>query len=337
MTQKSATLAIVGAGAWGTTLALVADRANTPTTLVCRGDSALHSLGILRQHPVSLPGIAIPDSIRVTGDIHQSVAEADVVLFTVPTQKLRAAVAPLGAVLRGKTVVAASKGIEIGTSLLPTQILEDVIGVHEDTPLAGLSGPNLALEIARSQPATTVIASTSIAAANHVRHMLMSEAFRVYTATDVIGVQYGGALKNIIAIGAGISDGLLAGDNAKAAFLTRGIAEIARLGVHFGADPMTFAGLTGIGDLICTCSSNLSRNHRVGMGIAQGLSVDEVLTSMSETAEGVSTTRAVVELARAHGISMPIAEEMHRVLFENKTAVDAVRDLMMREPREEGI
>lgn len=335
MNHHHGRLAVIGTGAWGTTLALVAHRAGKRTTLVGRNADVISSLQQDRRHPHSLPGIDIPSEIALSRNSAEAIADADVVLLVIPTQKLRQAVTPLADHLRGKIVVTAAKGIEIGTSLLPSQILEDVIGRHCDTPIAVLSGPNLAMEIAQGKPGTTVIASENVTAAGDVQAMLMSDSFRVYTSPDLLGVQFGGALKNIIAIGAGIGDGLQAGDNAKAAFITRGISEIARLGMHFGADPLTFAGLSGIGDLICTCSSSLSRNHKVGLGIAKGKSLDQILAEMKEVAEGVDTTRATVELARRSGIEMPIAEEMYRVLFEGKTPVEAVRTLMMREPRSE--
>lgn len=337
MKSKSGKLAVIGSGAWGTTLAMVASRAGTDTALVSRNDEVHQGLRNDRRHPYSLPGIEIPEQLSVTQDALQAIADADAVLLVIPTQKLRGAVQPLAGLLRGKIVVTASKGIEIGTSMLPGQIVADVIGSHSDTPIGVLSGPNLAMEIAQAKPSTTVVASSNVDAANTVQSMLMGDTFRVYTASDVIGVQFGGALKNIIAIGAGIGDGLDAGDNAKAAFMTRGIAEIARLGVHFGADPLTFAGLSGIGDLICTCSSDLSRNHRVGAGIAAGQSLDQILASMTEVAEGIDTTKATVALAKQNEIEMPIASEMYQVLFEGKSPLEAVRALMVREPRREQV
>lgn len=337
MNESAGRLAVIGSGAWGTTLAMVAHRAGTPTTLVVRNDTVHRSLRDAHRHRTSLPGIKFPPEIGLSQDAVASIGAADVVLFVIPTQKLRQALAPMAKAVRGKIVITAAKGIELGTSLLPAQILEDVIGAREDTPIGVLSGPNLAMEVAQGKPSTTVIASRDLTAAGVVQRMLMGETFRPYTTADVTGVQFGGALKNIIAIGAGIGDGLGAGDNAKAAFLTRGIAEIARLGIHFGADPITFAGLSGIGDLICTCSSDLSRNHRVGLGIAAGKPLNDVLAELTEVAEGVDTTRAAVELAEHNGIEMPIATEMYRVLFEGKSPVEAVRSLMMREPRQEHI
>lgn len=328
-----ARVAVLGGGAWGTTLAMVSVRANNTTTLIVRGDDTLRTMTDERRHPRSLRGIPLPPELNIGTDTSTHLAAADIVILAIPTQRLRDGIAPLAEALRGKVVVSAAKGIEIGTLLLPTAIIRDVLG--GDACVCALSGPNLSSEVARGKPSTTVVASRNESAAKRVQSALMSETFRVYTSHDVVGVEMGGALKNIIAIGAGIGDGLDAGDNAKAAFLTRGIAEITRLGVALGAEPLTFAGLSGIGDLIATCSSDLSRNHKVGIGLASGASLEDVLAGMSEVAEGVDTTRAAIELAHRSGTEMPIAEQMYKVLFEQKPPVEAVRDLMIREPRHE--
>lgn len=328
-------LVVVGGGAWGTTLAMVAARAGTEVTLAVRNERDAHVMRTERRHPRSLKDVIFPGELEISSNIRAEVDRADVVLLAIPTQRLRKATEELAGVLRGKVIVSAAKGIEIGTLMLPTGIIADVLGKADATSICALSGPNLAMEIAHGKPGTSVVASEDQAAATHVQGMLMGPAFRVYTSTDVVGVEMGGALKNIIAIGAGIGDGLNAGDNAKAAFMTRGIAEISRLGVAHGADVLTFAGLSGIGDLITTCSSGLSRNHQVGVGLASGKTLDEVLAGMTEVAEGVDTTRAAIELADRSGVEMPIAEQMHQVLFGGKSAVDAVRDLMLREPRME--
>lgn len=333
--STSRRLVVIGSGAWGTTLAMVATRAGTDVALVVRDPEAARLMREERRHPRSLKGIRIPDEVRVETDAGTALAAADVVLLAIPTQKLRDGVAAIADHLPGRVLVSAAKGIEVGTLMLPTEIVRDVLGEDPGTPVCALSGPNLASEIAQGKPGTTVIASRDFAAATVAQNRLMGPSFRVYTSQDVVGVEMGGALKNIIAIGAGIGDGLGAGDNAKAAFMTRGIVEISRLGVARGADVLTFAGLSGIGDLIATCSSGLSRNHRVGEGLASGKSLDEVLAGMSEVAEGVDTTRAAVELAKRSGVEMPITEQMYKVLFEGTSPVDAVRDLMAREPRKE--
>ena len=327
-------VAVLGGGAWGTTLALVSLRAGNRTTLYVRDEETCRGLREERQHPRSLRGIAIPEALSVSTDVEAVLSGADAVILAIPTQKLREGLMPLRDLLLGKIIVSAAKGIEIGTLLRPTLIVEEVLA-DEASPVCALSGPNLSSEVAAGKPATTVVASSDLEAAMWIQGALMGTAFRIYTSTDTVGVEMGGSLKNIIAIGAGIGDGLGAGDNAKAAFLTRGIAEIARLGIALGARPLTFAGLSGIGDLIATCSSPQSRNHQVGAGLATGASLKDVLSGMSEVAEGVDTTRAAVALAHRAGVEMPITEQMYKVLFEAKSAADAVRDLMGREPKEE--
>lgn len=323
-------VAVLGSGAWGTTLAMVALRAGCTVTLVVRDPEALRIMREERRHPRSLRGVGLPAAISLTDDAPQAINQAHLVVVAIPTQQLRIALRPLANALRDKIVVSAAKGIEVVSLMRPSGVIRDVVG--EETRIVALSGPNLAAEIAAGKPATTVVASREPASAAWAQAALMSETFRVYTSEDVIGVEIGGALKNIVAIGAGIGDGLQAGDNAKAAFLTRGIAEIARLGVAYGAQPLTFAGLSGIGDLIATCASPLSRNHHVGVELANGKPLDAILAGMSEVAEGVETTRAATALARAAGVDMPITAEMHGVLFNRKPPADAVRDLMRREP-----
>lgn len=336
--QTGATkVAVIGSGSWGTTLAILAHNAGSACTLLVRNRDTFTSMTEERRHSQSIPGVMLPPDLIISQDYENTLANADVVILAVPTQKMRAATYSFSNLLQGKIVASAAKGIEIATSLLPTQIVSDVCQSDDAMSLCAISGPNLAAEIAAGKPATTVIASQDLSTAITVQNVLIGPSFRVYTSTDIVGVQVGGALKNIIAIGAGISDGLQAGDNAKAAFMTRGIAEIARLGIELGADPLTFAGLSGIGDLMCTCSSNLSRNHQVGVRLAGGESLDEILITMNEVAEGIDTTRATVAMARERGIEMPIAEEMYRVLFEDKSPVDAIHSLMNREPRHEQI
>jgi glycerol-3-phosphate dehydrogenase (NAD(P)+) len=314
---------------------MVAERAGAAVTLVVRDEEASRFMREERRHPRSLTGVRLPEAMSISSDVEAATLDAEIIVLAIPTQKLRAGITGIAPLLRGKIVLSAAKGIEVGTQLLPTAIVKGVMGGDPSTPICALSGPNLATEVAQGKPGTTVIASRDMAAAAVVQNALMSPTFRVYTSQDVIGVEMGGALKNIIAIGAGIGDGMDAGDNAKAAFMTRGIVEMSRLGVALGAEIMTFAGLSGIGDLIATCSSGLSRNHQVGVGLASGKSLDEVLAGMSEVAEGVDTTRAAIALAEKTGTEMPITEQMYKVLFEGKSPVEAIRDLMIREPRVE--
>lgn len=331
--QAPLRVAVLGGGAWGTTLAMVSVRAGNPTTLIVRNEDAFRTMTEERRHPRSLQGIPLPQELEFSTEPSREVDAADIVILAIPTQEMRHGIQPIAERLRTKIVVSAAKGIEIRTLLLPTAIVKDVVG--SELSVCALSGPNLSNEVAAGKPTTTVIASDDEYVARRVQSALMSRLFRVYTSHDVLGVELGGALKNIIAIGAGIGDGLQAGDNAKAAFLTRGIAEMTRLGIALGAEPLTFAGLSGIGDLIATCASDLSRNHKVGMELASGASLQEVLAGISEVAEGVDTTRAAIELARQSGTEMPIAEQMHEVLFAGKSPVKAVQDLMIREPRQE--
>lgn len=335
--SPGARVVVIGAGAWGTTLALVAHRAGAEVVLASHSIETADCLKERRIHPRSLVGIRIPDEIRIvtTGDVTPTAH--DIVILAIPVQQLRSALTILRDRLAVGAIVNAAKGIELGTLLTPSAILEEVLDNGADGRFAALSGPNLAPEIAAGLPATTVVASTSPETANRVQRALMSASFRVYTSRDVIGVEMGGALKNIIAIGAGIADGLHAGHNAKAAFMTRGIAEIARIGIACGAEPLTFAGLSGVGDLIATCGSALSRNHTVGRGLAEGRSLEEILGSMSETAEGIDTTRAAYELAQRRGVDAPVIRGMYGVLFEGRSPIEATMELMNREPTTENV
>lgn len=328
-------IAIIGAGAWGTTLALVAHRAGRQVTLVAHRPELASHLAIHRAHPVSLPGITMPDAVDVTIDLRSAVRSADAVIVAVPAQALRQALAPHVTELADKMLISAAKGLELGTLWRPTQVLGELLGDGSRQALCALSGPNLASEVAQGKPTTTVIASESVTTASLVQRALTSSTFRIYVTDDVVGAEMGGALKNIIAIGAGIGDGMQAGDNAKAAFLTRGIAEIARLGVASGARALTFAGLTGIGDVIATCASSLSRNHRVGLALARGEALPDILQSMGEVAEGVPTTEAAHQLGRNLGVELPIIDQMYEVLFNGKPPLAAIETLMEREPKRE--
>jgi glycerol-3-phosphate dehydrogenase (NAD(P)+) len=263
------------------------------------------------------------------------VAGAALVLMAVPSQAVRATARALAPSLEASTlVISCAKGLEVETRLRLSAVI-----AQEAPPAAGrlgaLSGPNLANEIAAGHPATTVIAATDPAVAVAARAALMTPTLRVYTSSDLVGVELAGALKNIIALGAGIADGLGAGDNAKAAFMTRGLAEIARLGVAAGAHPLTFAGLAGVGDLIATCASPLSRNRRVGERLARGQPLETIMRELGHVAEGVATTRAARQLAADLGVELPITEQLYQVLFAGKPVAAAIHDLMTREPRPE--
>lgn len=330
--MSSTRVAVIGSGAWGTTLAMLSARAGNQATLFVRNPDDAAEIRATRVNSRRLPAISIPTEVRVTGSLAETVVDADVVILAVPSQTLRANAAAIRPHVGAAVVASAAKGLERGSLLRMSQVLSEEL---PSSRICAISGPNLAREIASGKPATTVIASGDPAASEQVRSALMSTQFRCYTNEDVVGVEMGGALKNIVAIGAGMADGLGAGDNAKAAFITRGIAEIARLGVAAGADPLTFAGLSGIGDLVATCASPLSRNHRVGEELARGRSVADIRAGMAEVAEGIDTTAAAWELGKRLGVELPITEQLHRVLFEEVPALDAIDALMSREATHE--
>lgn len=330
MTSQRVT--VVGSGAWGTTLAMLAARAGNQATLFVRDPTAADEIRGTRLNAMRLPGVQIPADVQISSDLPDAIALANVVIVAVPSQTMRANAAAIRPYVGDAVVASAAKGLETGSLLRMSQVL---VGELPSSRICAISGPNLAREIAAGKPATTVIASSDRGAAEQVREALMSVQFRCYTNEDVVGVEMGGALKNIVAIGAGMADGMGAGDNAKAAFITRGIAEMARLGVAAGADPMTFAGLSGIGDLIATCASSLSRNHRVGEELAKGRDISQIRAGMTEVAEGIDTTAAARELGRRLGVELPITEQLYRVLFEGTSALDAISALMGREATDE--
>jgi glycerol-3-phosphate dehydrogenase (NAD(P)+) len=324
---------IIGAGAWGTTLAGLAHRAGSAVTLVARNPAVYRSLTTTRKHPVSLPGYRLPAEVGVVQDAAEAFADGvDLVVVAVPSAAVDGAAATIAASDYRGPIVTATKGIDPETLLTSS---ERIVRVTPSSSIMALSGPNLAAEIAAGQPAAAVIAGEDTHAARAARNALMSDAYRIYTSIDVTGVEVAGALKNVIAIGAGIGDGLGAGQNAKAAYMTRGIAEMARLGVALGANPLTFAGLAGIGDLIATCTSEKSRNHTVGRGLAEGRSLDAILAALPEVAEGVPTTRAALRLGKVKGVELPIAAQIARVMFEGVSPAAAIATLMSRDATEE--
>lgn len=329
--ERPMNVTISGAGAWGTTLALLADRAGADVTLVAHRTDAARAMAEHRRHPRSLPGIAIPPTVRITA-IGDGLPTPDLLVLAVPTQHLRSALPLLPAPFTDAAIVSAAKGIELGTLLRPSQVIAEGLGRNEGEGIAVLSGPNLASEIAEGLPAAAVVAAHDERLAQSVQKTLGSGRFRLYTSGDPVGVELGGALKNIVAIGAGIADGMQLGDNAKAAFMTRGLAEITRLGVALGADPLTFGGLSGIGDLLATCASAHSRNHRVGVELAAGKPLGAIVAGMTETAEGIATTKAARDLAARLGVEMPIADALHGVLFEDREVGTAIEALLLRAP-----
>jgi len=316
---------VFGSGSWGTTLAVVLARKGEDVALLTRTAAEADALRLAGENQRFLPGVPFPPHLTVSAD-RGLLAEAATLTLAVPSQDISEAAGYVaGHLAPGALVVSASKGLAEGPCRL-SEAIADVL----PNPLAAISGPNLAREIARGLPATTVAASADDTVAAQVQRLFTGSTFRVYTSTDIVGVELGGALKNVVALAAGVADGMQQGDNAKAALITRGLAEMSRLGQALGADPLTFAGLAGMGDLVATCSSPYSRNRRLGEQLARGHSLDKAQREVGQLAEGVPTTRAAVELGRQHGVDMPIAVQMHAVLFEGKDPRQAVLDLMQR-------
>lgn len=329
-------IGIVGTGAWGTTLGILLARTGHKTVLWSRTESRAQELAGARVNDRSVPGVEFPDSMSVTASLDESFADSELVIVAVPSVTVRENIRNISDALpTGSSVVCATKGIEIDTGKRMSQVISEELPNFDIERIGVLSGPNLAPEIANGKVATATVAFPADSVGESVQTLLSSDLFRVYRSEDVTGVELGGALKNVIAIGAGFIDGAGLGDNAKAAFVTRGLHEITRLGVAMGASPDTFAGLSGMGDLVATCYSTLSRNYRLGIGISSGKDLESVLADLGQTAEGVPTTRATVRLAAELGIEMPIATATHTVLFEGASPTDAVRDLMARALQQE--
>jgi glycerol-3-phosphate dehydrogenase (NAD(P)+) len=326
---------VIGSGAWGTTLALLLATSGIETVLWEHQAERAAAMQQQRENTLFLPGFRFPAALRVTADIAEAAPGRDMLLLVTPSQRMRENVRLLAPYVGNETIlVSASKGIEVGSLKRMTEVIAEELPLAQER-VAALSGPNIAREIAEGKPTAAVVAALSSEIAVKARTLLTTRTFRVYTASDVIGVELGGALKNIIAIGAGFNDGMGYGDSAKAAFITRGIAEMARLGLAAGANPLTFTGLAGIGDLIATCASPLSRNHQLGRRLAAGEHLDAILASTRTVAEGVTTTRAALQLAARYHVDMPITRQLSLVLFEGFDPRNVVPKLMMRDPKDE--
>jgi glycerol-3-phosphate dehydrogenase (NAD(P)+) len=333
-----ASVAILGGGSWGTALALLLAQAGRSVRIWARSADQVQQFNQTHQNSRYLPQISLPASVRMTSDLEAAVCEAECVVWAVPSGGLRSISAQVAPLLSPKTVLlSATKGLEEGTCLRMSEILGEFFPQSRER-IVVLSGPNLALEIAQGVPTASVAASHCLSSATAVQSLFLGApvpTFRVYTSSDVIGVELGGAVKNVIAIGAGICDGLGFGDNAKAALITRGLAETLRLGLFLGATPSTFLGLSGVGDLFATANSRLSRNYRVGYGLGQGEGLTPILERLGQVAEGVPTTQVVCELAERHGVEMPLCRAIGEVLFLHRSARDVIRELMLRPQKEE--
>ncbi len=327
-------VAVVGAGAWGTTLALLVGR-QEPLLLLARSAVAASDIARSRRNERRLPGIALPPNVVASADPADLATATDLVIFAVPSAHLRGTVARVAAhIAPGADLLSVVKGLEPGTLLRMSEVIAEA-GGFDARRIAALSGPNLALEVARGLPSSAVVAATDPTLAERIVARLGRRRFRLYVNSDLLGVELAGALKNVIAIAAGAADGLGFGDNGKAGLMTRGVAEMTRLGIAAGANPLTFAGLAGIGDVIATCGSKLSRNHRLGEELAKGRTWAEVEADLPGVAEGAYTVDAAIELARRLDVEMPIAREVHNALFEGKSVQRCLVTLLSRESKDE--
>jgi glycerol-3-phosphate dehydrogenase (NAD(P)+) len=327
--------AVLGTGSWGTAFAKVLGDAGTDVVLWARRPELADQVRETHENADYLPGVVLPDLVTATSDAQEAVAGADFVVLAVPSQSLRDNLTQVLPALSSSTVlVSLMKGVELGTTLRMSEVVLEVTGVRKDQ-IAIVSGPNLAKEIAAGQPAASVVACADEGVAQRLQDACMTRYFRPYTNTDVVGCELGGAVKNVIALATGMAEGMGFGDNTKASLMTRGLAETARLGAALGADPLTFSGLAGLGDLIATCSSPQSRNRTFGLRLGQGETMEEILATKQQTAEGVKSCRSILDLARKHDVDMPITEQVVQAVHEGIGPADVLRRLMSREAKSE--
>lgn len=325
-------VAVVGAGSWGTTVASLAVR-NGPTVLWARREELAAEVTGEHTNRRYLPGCTLPDDLEATSSLAEAVSGADVIVMAVPSQGFRAVLEELCPHVRAWVpVVSLAKGLEQGTNKRMTDVVHDVLPGH---PAGVLTGPNLAKEVMAGQPTAAVVAMADERVAVALQPVFTSAALRVYTNLDIVGCEVAGALKNVMAIAVGMVEGMGFGDNTKAAMMTRGLAELTRLGVALGGNPYTFSGLAGMGDLVATCSSGQSRNRHVGVELGRGRPLADIVAEMDMVAEGVKTSRVVCELGRGHGVEMPIADQVEAVCSGGRSAAEALEALMHREPRPE--
>jgi glycerol-3-phosphate dehydrogenase (NAD(P)+) len=327
--------AVLGTGSWGTAFGKVLADAGTDVVLWARREELAATVRERHENTDYLPGIALPRNLTATSDAAQAVRGADFVVLAVPSQSLRDNLAMVaGSLEPGSLLVSLIKGVELGTTKRMSEVIAEVADVAA-ARVAVISGPNLAREIAAGQPAATVVACTDEAAAERLQAACHTGYFRPYTNVDVVGCELGGAVKNVIALATGMAEGMGFGDNTKASLITRGLAETARLGVALGADPLTFSGLAGLGDLVATCSSPLSRNRTFGERLGRGERLEDILASKQQTAEGVKSCRSILDLARKHDVDMPITEQVVAVCHDGMSPGDMVRKFMQRESKSE--
>jgi len=330
-------IAVLGDGSWGTTLAILLSGNSHHVVLWSHRSDYADAIRAAHENALFLPGVRIPDCIDVTSDIEYANHRADMIVTAVPAQFLRSVLVKIKPQdFHGVWIVNVAKGIENESLMTMSEVVRDVLPTVNSARIATLSGPSFAEEVSRKIPTAVVVASIDLNTSKLVQEIFMTPYFRVYSSNDIRGVELGGSIKNVIAVGAGIADGAGFGDNTKAAIMTRATAELARLGIPMGANPRTFAGLSGIGDLIVTCMSKHSRNRHVGEEIGRGRTLSDVLSEMVMVAEGVATSKSVYSLGKKYGVELPIANEVYQVLFENKNLFDATSDLMKRDAKGEG-
>ncbi len=337
MSNQDTQITILGAGSWGSALAHLLGGKGLTVTLWDRDEALTAQINAQKENPKYLSGVLLGETVQATHLLNEAVTDADWVIIAVASDGVRTVMSEAALYLSPNVnLISACKGLDAATGLTTSEVIEETLDDTLYAGLAVLSGPNLARELTRGVPTATVVASTDPQVARAAQNLLMTErTFRVYTHSDVKGVELGGALKNVLAIGAGISDGLGFGDNTKAAFMTRGLMEMTQLGVAAGGQALTFLGLSGVGDLMATASSRLSRNYRVGLGLAEKRILPDILTDLHQAAEGVPTAQAAQVLAQLYGVKTPVLRAIHDVLYEDLSAADAVEGLMRRAAREE--
>lgn len=326
-------VSVIGAGSWGTALAIVLADNGHQVTMWAHRQAHIEELALTRENRSKLPGVILPENIQFTTSLEEAVKGKEMIVLAVPstaTRKTSRDMAPW--VTEGQLIVTVSKGIEEETLMIQTQIIEDEL---PKARVAVLSGPSHAEEVGRHLPTTVVSGAADRKTAEQVQSLFMNEVFRVYTSSDLLGIELGGSLKNVIALSAGMADGLGFGDNTKAALITRGIAEIGRLAIAMGANPKTISGLSGIGDLIVTCASQHSRNRKAGYLMGQGYTMQEAMDEVQMVVEGVYSAKAAIALGHKYGVEMPITEQVNEVLFGGQTAKAAVLELMLRNKKSE--
>lgn len=330
------TIGVIGAGAWGTCLARHLANKGLPVRLWAFEREVVDAIRQKQENTVFLPGVRLPPALKVTGSLEEVVDGVDVLLFAVPSHAARSVLRQVGPLLSyAIPIISATKGIEEDTFKLMTAMMQDVLPPHLHATISVLSGPSFAAEVCQDKPTAIVLAGLTASIVRSLQSLFMTPYFRVYAGSDVIGVQLGGAIKNVMALAAGVVDGLDLGHNARAALITRGLAEMIRLGAACGADPKTFYGLSGVGDLVLTCTGPLSRNHTVGVRLGRGERLIDILKHTHAVAEGVRTSSATAGLARRYHVDMPIVQAVCAVLFEGKPPRQAVSELMERAAKDE--